>query len=69
MNNYVCSGCGRAELHKMCPAWGTPIYGSGILFTKELQEKYADVRKEALEKKQQWIDDCVAKGIDPSGLS
>ena len=22
----VCNGCGRNELHKMCPAWGTPIY-------------------------------------------
>jgi hypothetical protein len=22
----VCSGCGRDALHKMCPAWGTPVY-------------------------------------------
>jgi hypothetical protein len=22
----VCKGCGRKEIHKLCPAYGTPIY-------------------------------------------
>lgn len=35
----TCRGCGRHELHKMCPAWGTPKYGTGELFTEE-DEKY-----------------------------
>jgi len=23
---HICRGCGLRELHKMCPAWGTPAY-------------------------------------------
>jgi hypothetical protein len=47
---FTCRGCGRPELHKMCPAWGTPKYMSGELFTKEDEEKYAEMRKAALER-------------------
>lgn len=47
---YICKGCGRPEMHKFCPAWGTPMYMSGKLFTKEDEKKYAQMRKEALEK-------------------
>lgn len=35
-----CPGCGRPELHKTCPAWGTPKYMSGELFTEEDEKKY-----------------------------
>ena len=40
----VCPGCGRKELHKMCPAHGTPYYMSGVLFTKEMEEKWTKLR-------------------------
>jgi hypothetical protein len=46
----VCAGCQRPELHKLCPAWGTPKYMSGELFTKEMEVEYADVRKAAIER-------------------
>ncbi len=45
----VCRGCGRPELHKMCPAWGTPMYMSGQLFTAEMEVQYAEQRKAAME--------------------
>ena len=35
----TCPGCGRDELHKMCPAWGTEYYMSGKLFTKEIEKE------------------------------
>lgn len=47
---FKCPGCQRPEIHKMCPAWGTPLYMSGVLFTKEDEEKYAEQRKEAIER-------------------
>lgn len=47
--DYICRGCQRSEMHKMCPAWGTPIYMTGIFFTKELEELYATERKKAIE--------------------
>ena len=38
-----CSGCGRNEIHKLCPAWGTKYYMSGELFTPEMEkELFAD---------------------------
>jgi hypothetical protein len=46
----VCGGCQRPELHKLCPAWGTPMYCSGELFTKEMEVKYADERAAAMER-------------------
>lgn len=36
-----CPGCGRMELHKMCPAHGTPFYMSGIPFSKETEQTYS----------------------------
>lgn len=33
----VCAGCGRADLHKMCPAYGTPYYMSGKYFSSEAE--------------------------------
>lgn len=36
MNN-VCPGCQRDEVHKKCPAHGTPYYMSGVLFTKSME--------------------------------
>ena len=35
---HFCVGCGRYELHKMCPAHGTKYYMSGKLFTAEMEE-------------------------------
>lgn len=35
-----CPGCQRHELHKMCPAHGTPFYMSGLDFTKEVEYIY-----------------------------
>lgn len=44
-----CRGCGRLEMHKMCPAWGTPIYMTGQYFTKEMEEQYRPMRQAAIE--------------------
>jgi hypothetical protein len=33
----VCSGCQRDEMHKRCPAHGTPFYMSGVEYTKEIE--------------------------------
>lgn len=43
----VCAGCGRPEIHKMCPAWGTDYYMSGKLFTPELELEWAERREKA----------------------
>ena len=32
-----CPGCGRYELHKRCPAYGTRFYLSGIDYTPEIE--------------------------------
>ena len=40
--NQTCPGCGRNELHKMCPAHGTPYYMSGEVFTEEMEKKLKD---------------------------
>jgi hypothetical protein len=40
-----CPGCQRRELHKFCPAYGTPYYMSGIPYTKELEE-ISDILKD-----------------------
>jgi hypothetical protein len=45
-----CPGCQRLEVHKMCPAWGTPLYMSGVLFTKEHEKQYAELRKKVIQK-------------------
>ncbi len=37
----VCPGCGRNEVHKLCPAWGTPYYMTGQ-FPQELQDSLGD---------------------------
>jgi len=44
-----CPGCGRSEVHKMCPAWGTPLYMTGQVFTEEDEKKYAKERQAAIE--------------------
>lgn len=41
-----CPGCGRNELHKQCPAHGTPYYMSGQVFTPELEKQYKEVLME-----------------------
>jgi hypothetical protein len=33
----------------MCPAWGTPLYMSGKLFTKEHEEQYREERQKKIE--------------------
>lgn len=48
--NYKCPGCGRPELHKMCPAWGTPHYMSpeDLLLKEKLiiyPEQRMDIRQ------------------------
>lgn len=48
-NNFVCRGCGRPELHKFCPAWGTPKFMTGEVFTKEDEVKYKEMRDKAIE--------------------
>ncbi len=45
-----CPGCGRNAIHKMCPAWGTPIYMTGQLFTAEMEVQYAEQRQAAIKK-------------------
>lgn len=46
INHYThCPGCGREELHKICPAWGIEYYMSGKLLTKELEEQTKDKRE------------------------
>lgn len=35
--DYKCLGCGRNELHKHCPAYGTEFYCSGINYTEEIE--------------------------------
>lgn len=36
----VCRGCQRKEMHKFCPAFGTPYYMSGTAFTEEIEKIY-----------------------------
>ena len=36
--DYKCPGCGRNELHKRCPAHGTPFYISGVDFTQDIED-------------------------------
>lgn len=36
----MCPGCGRNEIHKACPAHGTPYYMSGKPFTVEVELQY-----------------------------
>ena len=62
---YVCPGCGRSEMHKMCPAWGTSYYLSGKLFTKEIEEATRDERELSLKN----LKENMEKGTtDPLGL-
>lgn len=44
---FLCPGCQRPEMHKWCPAHGTPYYMSGQLFTEEM-EKSEQVRLQKL---------------------
>ena len=32
-----CLGCQRTEVHKRCPAHGTPFYMSGVPYTKHIE--------------------------------
>lgn len=38
-----CIGCLRNEMHKRCPAHGTPFYLSNIKFSKEIEILYKDI--------------------------
>lgn len=49
-NKFKCPGCQREELHKMCPAFGTPFYMSGKLYTEEDEKLYAAQHKAAIRK-------------------
>ncbi len=49
-DGYFCPGCGRPDMHKLCPAWGTPKYMTGELFTKEDEVTYAAERTAAIMK-------------------
>ena len=40
VDEKLCPGCGRDALHKMCPAWGTPFYMSGVKFTEEIETRW-----------------------------
>jgi hypothetical protein len=44
----VCKGCGRPEIHKMCPAWGTPFYMSGKLYTAEDEAEFGEQHRKAM---------------------
>ena len=33
VNELICPGCMKPEIHKYCPAYGTPFYMSGIPYT------------------------------------
>lgn len=46
-----CPGCGRNELHKMCPAYGTEHYMSGHLFTLEMEKDKESIVKGVLYEK------------------
>ena len=35
-----CPGCQRDEIHKKCPAHGTPFYMSGVPFSIRVEEFY-----------------------------
>jgi hypothetical protein len=35
-----CPGCQRQEMHKMCPAYNTPFYMTGIPFTNNIEQLY-----------------------------
>ena len=41
-----CGGCQRPELHKMCPAYGTPFYMSGIPFTELIEDLIKEIPEE-----------------------
>ena len=59
----LCRGCMRPEIHKMCPAWGTPLYMTGILFTKEHEIQYAEMREKAIQDSRE-----RNRNNDPMGL-
>lgn len=48
LEDSTCPGCSRHEIHKMCPAYGTKYYMSGILLTKELEEENKEDRDKVL---------------------
>lgn len=35
---HPCPGCRRYEMHKMCPAYGTEYYMSGIPYTERVEQ-------------------------------
>jgi hypothetical protein len=42
--SFVCPGCQRNEVHKMCPACHTPFYMSGVAFTPEIEVLFPPMR-------------------------
>ena len=38
-----CRGCCREGTHKMCPAYGTKFYMSGIPFTKDMEAGFREI--------------------------
>jgi hypothetical protein len=40
LNRVLCPGCLRHDIHKKCPAHGTPFYMSGIPFTEKMEYYY-----------------------------
>ena len=57
-----CPGCQRPEIHKLCPAWGTPLYMSGKLFTADDEKKYAAQHQAAVE--QMEADHCKSGVVE-----
>lgn len=49
-SNKPCPGCGRYELHKMCPAHGTEYYMSGITFTEEMEKELKEKNRQVIDK-------------------
>jgi hypothetical protein len=45
-DDCTCPGCGREDMHLMCPAFGTPFYMSGIPYLVELAKIYAILDKD-----------------------
>lgn len=47
---HPCDGCKRYEIHKMCPAYGTEFYMTGVPYTERVEEF---VKKNNLDENQQ----------------
>tara|TARA_R110000751_G_scaffold226863_1_gene328775 strand:+ start:567 stop:1145 length:579 start_codon:yes stop_codon:yes gene_type:complete len=60
----LCKGCQRPEVHKRCPAHGTPFYCTGVLFSKETEELIAHFKTQGLDLEQGMFE-YLHKAIRP----